>query len=82
MAMEDISMEDILAGAGAPEGEEAADPKAEAFSQLEMLDKQIIVDYLKEQAILPPDFEMPEMEAEMPMESEEAPMPENITGMI
>ena len=75
MAMEDISMEDMLA-AGGMEGGESPDPKAEAFGQLELMDKQIIVDFLKEQAILPPDFEMPEMAApEAPMEGEESEMP-------
>lgn len=68
MAMEDISMEDMLAGMGAEgapmEGGEGEDPKAAAFSQLDSMDKQLIVDYLKEAAILPPEFELPEMPEE------------------
>jgi hypothetical protein len=80
MAMEDISMEDMLAaaGEGAPMEGGEEDPKAAAFSQLDMMDKQMIIDYLKESAILPPEFELPEMPEEAGMEEgmdEEAAMP-------
>jgi hypothetical protein len=83
MAMEDISMEDMLAAAGSAEGApmegEEGDPKAAAFSQLDAMDKQMIIDYLKESAILPPEFELPEMTEGEDMEAE---MPENIMGSM
>jgi hypothetical protein len=84
MAMEDISMEDMLAAAGsaegAPMGGAEEDPKAAAFSQLDMIDKQMIIDYLKESAILPPEFELPEMPEEAGMEEEMAEEPVNTMG--